>query len=253
MCAEKELASLIPSLRAVDLNRLSKHVVIDESISFIQIMQAERQKTTDSQGSLDALVAERTDILAELNRWRASRGLEARMARSTPAKAVVVEEPAASAGDVPLGALASMDWRGSMASENRPVVLGEPENLAGPTLDDSFDLMAMPVGPVSPASLAGPTMGPLWTRPTEDFATTMDMQANCNNLLDTKQVPPAPLASPDGLMPNYMGLAAEGTGAGGAVIMVDPQTAQAGNGQAIEFAPVDSGSDSIAPLVRCTL
>ncbi|RFU81093.1 transaldolase b [Trichoderma arundinaceum] len=74
------LAGLIPSLRSTDPNRLSKHVVIDQSVA---LHKAEQQRIAESLHRIDRLVAERDDLLSELNTWRLNAGLEARPARVT--------------------------------------------------------------------------------------------------------------------------------------------------------------------------
>ncbi|KAL7905260.1 hypothetical protein GGI35DRAFT_142434 [Trichoderma velutinum] len=74
------LASLIPSLRSTDPNRLSKHVVIDQSVA---LHKAEQKEIADSLQKINRLVAERDHLLSELNTWRLNAGLEVRQARVT--------------------------------------------------------------------------------------------------------------------------------------------------------------------------
>ncbi|EHK20514.1 uncharacterized protein TRIVIDRAFT_223832 [Trichoderma virens Gv29-8] len=74
------LASLIPSLRSTDPNRLSKHVVIDQSVA---LHKAEQKEIAESLQRINRLVAERDDLLSELNTWRLNAGLEARQVRVT--------------------------------------------------------------------------------------------------------------------------------------------------------------------------
>lgn len=78
------LASLIPSLRSTDPNRLSKHVVIDQSVA---LHKAEQQRIVASDQKLHRLAAERDELLSELNTWRLNAGLEVHQAR------VVADEP----------------------------------------------------------------------------------------------------------------------------------------------------------------
>lgn len=78
------LASLIPSLRSTDPNRLSKHVVIDQSVA---LHKAEQKEIAESLQRINRLVAERDDLLSELNTWRLNAGLEVHQAR------VTAEEP----------------------------------------------------------------------------------------------------------------------------------------------------------------
>ncbi|KAL7782023.1 hypothetical protein V8C37DRAFT_398057 [Trichoderma ceciliae] len=74
------LAGLIPSLRSTDPNRLSKHVVIDQSVA---LHMAEQQKIAEFLQRIDRLVAERDDLLSEVNTWRLNAGLEIHSARVT--------------------------------------------------------------------------------------------------------------------------------------------------------------------------
>ncbi|KAL7920728.1 hypothetical protein ACQKWADRAFT_153649 [Trichoderma austrokoningii] len=78
------LASLIPSLQSTDPNRLSKHVVIDQSVALHKV---EQQKIVESDQKLHRLVAERDELLSELNTWRLNAGLEILQAR------VIADDP----------------------------------------------------------------------------------------------------------------------------------------------------------------
>ncbi|PNP50569.1 hypothetical protein THARTR1_08785 [Trichoderma harzianum] len=77
---DSTLASLIPSLRSTDPNRLSKHVVIDQSVA---LHKAEQKEIAESLQRINRLVIERDDLLTELNTWRLNAGLEVRQARVT--------------------------------------------------------------------------------------------------------------------------------------------------------------------------
>ncbi|KAI0470716.1 hypothetical protein GGR56DRAFT_660216, partial [Xylariaceae sp. FL0804] len=84
------LASLLPALAETEPQRLSKHVVVDESISFIKSHRLQ----------LHALARDRDDLLAEVNQWRSRAGLglrQANMPEQAPA-AVVAAAAAAAAG-----------------------------------------------------------------------------------------------------------------------------------------------------------
>ncbi|KAL6859449.1 hypothetical protein J3F83DRAFT_327998 [Trichoderma novae-zelandiae] len=74
------LAGLIPSLRSTDPGRLSKHVVIDQSVA---LHKAEQQQIAESLDKINRLVAERDHLLSELNTWRLNAGLEACQPRVT--------------------------------------------------------------------------------------------------------------------------------------------------------------------------
>ncbi|KAL2204354.1 hypothetical protein CC79DRAFT_1372362 [Sarocladium strictum] len=73
------LANLIPALQATDTNRLSKHVVLDESISLHKV---EQQRLQALMQQVEFLVEEREELLTEVNRWRAGSGLGAREGRA---------------------------------------------------------------------------------------------------------------------------------------------------------------------------
>ncbi|KAI1745210.1 hypothetical protein F4680DRAFT_178623 [Xylaria scruposa] len=69
------LASLLPALADTEPQRLSKHVVVDESITFIR-SQHEQIKTMTER--LKAVETERDGLLAELGHWRNGAGIELR-------------------------------------------------------------------------------------------------------------------------------------------------------------------------------
>lgn len=71
----QRLAGEIPSLQQTDPNRLSKHVVLDESTS---LHRTQKSEITTSLSQINALLAERDDLLAEVNRWRLGAGVESR-------------------------------------------------------------------------------------------------------------------------------------------------------------------------------
>lgn len=72
---EQRLAGEIPSLQSTDPNRLSKHVVLDESVS---LHRAQQGQIATVRHQFDTLLAERDDLLAEVNRWRIGAGLDTR-------------------------------------------------------------------------------------------------------------------------------------------------------------------------------
>ncbi|KAI0007422.1 hypothetical protein F4779DRAFT_619583 [Xylariaceae sp. FL0662B] len=90
------LASLLPDLQDTDPQRLSKHVVVDESISYLKSQRSEYQAVTQR---LRAVTSERDQLLTEVNHWRARAGIEMRQA-NIPNKTTV--EPY---GESPLGAI----------------------------------------------------------------------------------------------------------------------------------------------------
>ncbi|KAI1336480.1 hypothetical protein F5Y15DRAFT_200359 [Xylariaceae sp. FL0016] len=71
------LASLLPSLAETEPQRLSKHVVVDESIAFIRSQQSRIDAAAEQ---LQATERERDELLAEVNQWRTQSGIELRRA-----------------------------------------------------------------------------------------------------------------------------------------------------------------------------
>ncbi|KAI1262622.1 hypothetical protein F5Y18DRAFT_147881 [Xylariaceae sp. FL1019] len=69
------LAALLPALSDTDPQRLSKHVVVDESISFISSQRDQIRSATEN---LEAMTTERDQLLAELNQWRSGAGMALR-------------------------------------------------------------------------------------------------------------------------------------------------------------------------------
>ncbi|KAF4124108.1 Helix-loop-helix DNA-binding domain [Geosmithia morbida] len=75
------LAKLIPSLKDIDSNKLSKHVVLDESIT---LHGSQQNKLSVSLQQVDILLSERDEILTELNQWRIGAGLSLQQPRPLP-------------------------------------------------------------------------------------------------------------------------------------------------------------------------
>ncbi|KAI1153430.1 hypothetical protein F4825DRAFT_255439 [Nemania diffusa] len=71
------LASLLPALADTEPQRLSKHVVVDESITFIRSQHEQIRTTTEH---LETVKTERDELLAELNHWRTGAGMQPRQA-----------------------------------------------------------------------------------------------------------------------------------------------------------------------------
>ena len=203
------LASLVPSLQSVDPNRLSKHVVVDESITFIK---AEQQTAAHSLRTVDALLAEREGLLAELNRWRASAGLDVRLPQDLPAD-VPTQSPVIRQGSMhPVGADPRVDWVGGhhdlLPAGDEPALMEEPEPFGAPELelDNSLDLMQLPVGS---GSSAGPMGGASWSPSATDFAMP-GLQTDFGDLFSTKSLPQQTIAQTYGLPLTDMELAQEG-------------------------------------------
>ncbi|KAI1438445.1 hypothetical protein GGR50DRAFT_691309 [Xylaria sp. CBS 124048] len=99
------LANLLPALTDTEPQRLSKHVVVDESITFIK-SQHEQIRTITEQ--LEAVKAERDALLSEVNHWRSSAGIEPRQANPIGQPAVRNnnhDSTGAVSEAIPLGAL----------------------------------------------------------------------------------------------------------------------------------------------------
>ncbi|RWA07356.1 hypothetical protein EKO27_g7741, partial [Xylaria grammica] len=77
--AYKNLASLLPALAETEPQRLSKHVVVDESITFIKAQHEQIRTVTEH---LETVKTERDELLAELNHWRGGAGIEPRQANT---------------------------------------------------------------------------------------------------------------------------------------------------------------------------
>ncbi|KAI1283891.1 hypothetical protein F5Y07DRAFT_92313 [Xylaria sp. FL0933] len=84
------LASLLPALADTEPQRLSKHVVVDESITFIRAQHDQIRTITEH---LETVQTERDELLAELHRWRGGAGMEPRPAH------VAMNQPTIHHGD----------------------------------------------------------------------------------------------------------------------------------------------------------
>ncbi|UNI15661.1 hypothetical protein JDV02_002172 [Purpureocillium takamizusanense] len=211
------LASLVPSLQSVDPNRLSKHVVVDESITFIR---AERQEAAHSLRTVDALLAERDGLLVELNRWRATAGLDVRLPRDLPVDDLAVaaaQSPAIPQGSMrPVAALRVDDWVAGGGNDllpagDEPALLEEPEPFGAPELEleNSLGLMQLPVGS---ASSAGHMGGASWSPSAPDFAMP-GLQTDFGDLFSTttKGLPQQSMVQTYGLPLTDMELAQDGS------------------------------------------
>ncbi|KAI0407573.1 hypothetical protein F4802DRAFT_594976 [Xylaria palmicola] len=117
------LASLLPALADTEPQRLSKHVVVDESITVIKSQHDQIRTLTEH---LETAKTERDELLAELNHWRSGAGIELRRA-STLGPPAIHGDGAAS--DALLGAPAALQ------PTNSPMnIIGEaaPPFLANP-------------------------------------------------------------------------------------------------------------------------
>lgn len=73
----QQLAAQIPTLQGTDPSRLSKHIVVNESLSLHQLQKAQIDQTLSQ---MNAILTERDELLAEVNRWRAGAGIEPQQA-----------------------------------------------------------------------------------------------------------------------------------------------------------------------------
>ncbi|KAI0439331.1 hypothetical protein F4803DRAFT_554186 [Xylaria telfairii] len=92
------LASLLPALTDTEPQRLSKHVVVNESITVIR-SQHEQLKTMTER--IEAVETERDELLAELNHWRSGAGIELRQANTIVHHGDTSAAPEAMLGAVP--------------------------------------------------------------------------------------------------------------------------------------------------------
>ncbi|KAI0474360.1 hypothetical protein F4859DRAFT_88360 [Xylaria cf. heliscus] len=92
------LASLLPALTETEPQRLSKHVVVNESITVIR-SQHEQIKTMTER--LEAVETERDELLTELNQWRNGAGMELRQANTIVHHGDTSAAPEAMLGAVP--------------------------------------------------------------------------------------------------------------------------------------------------------
>ncbi|KAI1184337.1 hypothetical protein F5B17DRAFT_84782 [Nemania serpens] len=88
------LASLLPALADTEPQRLSKHVVVDESIAFIKSQHEQIRAITEH---LETAKTERDELLVELNHWRSGVGIEPRQANP-------ISQPPLQHGDTSAGA-----------------------------------------------------------------------------------------------------------------------------------------------------
>ncbi|KAL0936992.1 uncharacterized protein CTRU02_209208 [Colletotrichum truncatum] len=73
-----ELAGQLPALADADPQRLSKHVVIDESIARHKLLES---RCVGALRGIQSLIQERDELLAEVNNWRSSTGTSLRQPR----------------------------------------------------------------------------------------------------------------------------------------------------------------------------
>ncbi|KAL7935922.1 hypothetical protein V8C35DRAFT_278889 [Trichoderma chlorosporum] len=131
------LASLIPSLRSTDPNRLSKHVVIDQSVA---LHKAEQKEIAESIQRINRLVAERDDLLSELNTWRVNAGLEIHQARVTSDDSrapsmPVLDEASASMLRAGVSSISNGTNNEHGVAGGRPIYLEEQSSFVAPEHD----------------------------------------------------------------------------------------------------------------------
>lgn len=105
-------------MRSTDPNRLSKHVVIDQSVA---LHKAEQQRIADFDQKIHRLAAERDELLSELNTWRLNAGLEVHQAR------VVADDPETVSIPI-MGEVDTSMLRTSISS----IGIGEEQGATGP-------------------------------------------------------------------------------------------------------------------------
>ncbi|TWU70950.1 hypothetical protein ED733_000053, partial [Metarhizium rileyi] len=117
---KRSLAALVPSLQSVESSKLSKHLVVDETILFLQTVN---RKAAESQMLIDSLLTERHQLLAEMSLWRASAGIET----------CVFPAPVSDAGhgaDITRGAVAATEATGVTGSLGSLDLLGRENDVA---------------------------------------------------------------------------------------------------------------------------
>ncbi|KAH8171230.1 hypothetical protein LIA77_07997 [Sarocladium implicatum] len=184
------LANLIPALQSTDTNRLSKHVVLDESIALHRV---EQQKLKAIVQQVDTLLEEREELLTEVNRWRAGAGLGMREARILEP----LPEPNTSPTDHP-----STDQTQPDPEEMQPPV--PPTSLHAEQENDAlgpFDTIPQPIPPLNPAGVVGhPGVPPAgWEVMGMDMNSQgMDVNMGYNDLFAQNMVNYAPVVKPPG-------------------------------------------------------
>ncbi|TGJ79416.1 hypothetical protein E0Z10_g9346 [Xylaria hypoxylon] len=96
------LASLLPALADTEPQRLSKHVVVDESITFIR---AQHEQIRTVAEHLETVKIERDELLAELNHWRSGAGIERRQTNTINQPAIHRRDTSATSEAIILGAV----------------------------------------------------------------------------------------------------------------------------------------------------
>ncbi|UQC88991.1 uncharacterized protein CLUP02_14518 [Colletotrichum lupini] len=74
-----ELAGQLPVLADTDPERLSKHVVVNESIARHKLLE---NRCVDALRDIESLLRERDELLAEINVWRGNAGASSRLPKS---------------------------------------------------------------------------------------------------------------------------------------------------------------------------
>lgn len=177
----QNLSKLTPSLKDVDPSKLSKHVVLDESIA---LHKSQQQKLSASMRQVDSLLAERDEILAELNQWRSSFGLNPRQPTALPPMPEE-KEPKTRTFSAGSGSAPQFDTRASMSApagggasslpgpgmaewEESPTSLdgqyysgGEPPSASFPILDNTIE-GGLPIAAASASVSKQPAPDPSW-------------------------------------------------------------------------------------------
>ncbi|KAK1710000.1 uncharacterized protein BDZ83DRAFT_561321, partial [Colletotrichum acutatum] len=74
-----ELAGQLPVLADTDPERLSKHVVVNESIARHKLLE---NRCVDALRDIESLLRERDELLAEINVWRGNAGASPQLPKS---------------------------------------------------------------------------------------------------------------------------------------------------------------------------
>lgn len=155
-CLKKqELASHIPALANVEPQKLSKHVVVEESIARHEQLEAGR---VEALAVIQALAREREELLAEVNTWRAGAGLPPRertASASIQCLAAVEANPRQHHARV----------AGAGSSTPEPSIGYHPLHVPGEQLDGAHYApdMASTAGIIDGAQLPDNDVEPMWS------------------------------------------------------------------------------------------
>ncbi|KAI1365786.1 hypothetical protein F5Y08DRAFT_167774 [Xylaria arbuscula] len=122
------LASLLPALAETEPQRLSKHVVVDESIAFIRAQHEQIRAITEQ---LETVKTERNELLTELSHWRGGAGMVEPQPSHNIAQPAIQHSDANAAADAIMGAVPPA----LQPTESPMHIIGEPAPFPNPIHD----------------------------------------------------------------------------------------------------------------------